>query len=271
MNKGKLVVSSIVVVGVAVALLESPLFKKDIEKKVIVGADKLNDIEINTTSANINVIPSNSEYVTITVVANINTLYGVEDRLHIYEQETKLCINYPVSKRNNIFNRHDTILTIEVPQQELHSLEVNATSGDIQIDNMHVKQIAIYSQSGDQIITNTKAKKQITTKTTSGDVKAENIQAEHAIFVVNSGDITLDNGDLKTNMDLTTSSGDVALTFDETPTSMRVNFESNLGKLYSSIDDLNLEKIDANHVKGIKGTGTYEVKVQTKSGDLNLA
>lgn len=197
-------------------------------------------------------------------------MYGIEDNLHIDQQQSTVHINYPVSKRNNILNRDNTTLRVAIPHEYLHSFEVSATSGDIRIDKVHVQQMIVQSQSGDQTFTNITVDKQLRTSTRSGDIKFANLRTDVATLVANSGDIIVKNEQLKTNMDITTSTGDVELSFKQTPKSMKVDFKGNSGKPFSKIDDFSFKNVGKNDAVGIRGTGKYKIKVQTKSGDLIL-
>lgn len=101
-------------------------------------------------------------------------------------------------------------VTIAVPENHPVNIETHVTSGDVEIDGVHVKNLLYESTSGDltMSVTNGVRAEQIRVKGSSGDVEINADAAELAINTI-SGDVTCTSA--CPNVNVHTISGDIEL------------------------------------------------------------
>jgi lia operon protein LiaG len=288
-----LLILGIGIVGVAaVTFFQSSFSKVEIHKEERVEKDKVEDIEINTSSADVEVIPSESDEIAIRLDGKINK--DVEDKykFQVGHSHKKLTINFVLDENTigiKLGSVQDTTLQVKVPNKVLNHLQITTSSGDISIGRLKANGIIVKSTSGDQSIIGSEASDHIALSSTSGSIKTkentvntaefvttsgkidtEYLSSKNALFETSSGDIVFNGEQLKSDMEFTTSSGDVAINFSQTPESVKVDFKGSSGEPNINVDGLLFEDKSENSAVGVKGNGEYEVKVRTSSGDLTL-
>jgi lia operon protein LiaG len=288
-----LLILSIGIVGVVgVTFFQSSFSKVEIHKEERVEKDKVEDIEINTSSADVEVVPSESDEIAILLDGKINK--DVEDKykFQVGHSHKKLTINFVLDENTigiKLGSVQDTTLQVKVPNKVLNDLQITTSSGDIFIGRLKANEIIVKSTSGDQSIIGSEAGDHIALSSTSGNIKTrenkmnttefittsgkmdvKDLSSKNAVFETSSGDIVFNGEQLKSDMEFTTSSGDVAIKFSQTPESVKVDFKGSSGEPNISVEELLFEDKSENSAVGVKGNGEYEVKVRTSSGDLTL-
>ncbi|MBM7586113.1 DUF4097 and DUF4098 domain-containing protein YvlB [Bacillus pakistanensis] len=296
MNKVFLVALLILGIGtvgvLAVTFFQSSFSKVDIHKEERVESSKVEDIEINTSSADVEIVPSEGNEVVILLDGKINKDLEDKYEFQVYHSGNKLNIDYLIDENTigiKLGSVQDTKLQVKVPSKVLNHLQVTTSSGDISMDDLKANQIIVKSTSGDQSIIGTETQEHIALSSTSGKIKTRensmntadfittsgnidvnDLSSKNAVYETSSGDIVFNGEQLKSDMEFTTSSGDVAIKFSQTPKSVKVDFKGSSGEPDISVDGLLFEDKSENSAVGVKGNGDYEIKVRTSSGDLTL-
>jgi len=281
------------IIGVfAVAFFQSSFTKVDIYKEERLEGDQIEDIEINTSSTDVEVVPSETSEIVVLLDGKINKDLEDKYKLSVDHSHNKLSINYVLDENIvgvKLGSAQDTQIQVKVPDKAFNYFQAKTSSGEILINNLEVNEINVESTSGDQSIINTEAQGHITSRSTSGNISTRkskvnsanyfatsgnidvnNLSSEDSVFKTSSGNITFNGEQLKSNMEYETSSGDVAIKFSQTPKSVWLDFKTSSGKPEISIEDLSFEDKSKNSTIGVKGNGDYEIKVRTTSGDLTL-
>lgn len=265
MNKKRFVVSSLVALGLTTLYLRSPLAKVNVSKQKHITVDDVKDIRLNVASADIEIVPSDSEDIVVTLTGKQNKFIQENISIQVEYQFTKMNINYKVGHPVLSLidgSKYDTKIKLEIPNEKVEILQIHASSGDIHIKHIVCDEVVARTASGDQTFIKTRATKQLNAKAKSGDITAENIHTNKAIFCTNSGDIILNGEQLKMDAAFTTSSGDVTVKFLQIPTSVKVDFKGKSGQAFIDIDELTLEEKSKHRILAIKGTGGDEIKVE---------
>jgi lia operon protein LiaG len=222
-----------------------------INKEKTVNIKNINNIEINTISEDIIIIPTNNEEAKVCFYTNItkkNNNY--EPELVINQNNTDLIINIKHKKifQLTMFHFHaKSRLELYLPFEYTKDISVSTVSGDIYQDNYKFDNANYKTVSGDIKIDKTYAKNDVYIKTTSGDIKI-NGECNNFIFRTVSGDFL--SSELFTNKsEIKTTSGDVKIK----------NFKGNLtGNLVSGDVEINYTKFD------------YDINIKNTSGDIEL-
>jgi lia operon protein LiaG len=288
-----LLILGIGIVGVlAMTFFQSSFSKVGIHKEERVESSKVEDIVINTSSADVEIVPSESNEVVILLDGKINKDLEDQYEFHIDHSSNKLNIDYLIDENTigiKLGSVQDTKLQVMVPSKVLNNLQITTTSGDVSIDDLKANELTVKSSSGDQSISGTETQSHVVLSstsgnintrentmnstdfiTTSGKIDAKDLRSKNAVFETSSGDIVLNGEQLKSDMEFITSSGDVAIKFAQTPESVKVDFKGSSGEPDISVDGLLFEDKNENSAVGVKGNGDYEIKVRTSSGDLTL-
>lgn len=281
------------IIGVfAVTFFQSSFAKVDIYKEERLEGDQIEDIEINTSSTDVEVVPSETSEIVVLLDGKINKDLEDKYKLNVDHSHNKLSINYVLDENIigvKLGSAQDTQIQVKVPDKAFNYFQAKTSSGEILINDLEVNEINVESTSGDQSIINTEAQGHITSRSTSGNISTRkskvnsanyfatsgnidvnNLSSKDSVFKTSSGNITFNGEQLKSNMEYETSSGDVAIKFSQTPKSVWLDFKTSSGKPDISIENLSFEDKSKNSTKGVKGNGDYEIKVRTTSGDLTL-
>lgn len=261
---------------------------KLIESKEIKG-NHINSIQINTSSTDIKVVPSESKKIKVEfsgeVSKRLKDIYDLvikenEGQVEI-EVENKALFMYlgiPVMRLK---------LEVQVPKKEYKELIVRASSGDIQIKEVRGKELSFTTSSGDMDISNVTgvtisaeaSSGKIVMKDTeatsleyeasSGDISLENIRGDIDV-ITSSGKIELINEELSGNLVAEASSGDVKVSYKEMHDGLLIDFRASSGNGIVNLDGFSYEEKSENEIIGTKGNGKYMLNVRTSSGDFTL-
>ncbi|QPC47219.1 DUF4097 family beta strand repeat-containing protein [Mangrovibacillus cuniculi] len=157
-------------------------------------------------------------------------------------------------------------LTFDGGRMELEELSLNLSSGDMELDNITAKTLKHNGSSGDL-----HAKKVITKEAelniSSGDVRLEDFEGALS-GDVSSGELKVTISQLLGDIDLDVSSGDVQLTLPDNA-DFTLNGKYSSGNIASN-KILKFEDSENGVIKGVSGTGKYEIKLSVSSGSVHL-
>lgn len=296
MKKAVMFAFFLIVVGIAGSVVTAAttdvfsLEMKDILQEEEVKGTEIQQIEVGTSSTNIKMVPSKGDSIKVKLTGKVSERLKDKYKLVVTEEGDK--VNIDVKNQDLYFyvgfSFIELNLKIEVPETEYHSLVVESSSGDIDISQLKVEEFSTEASSGDitidQISVSTNNKMEASSGTihvknssasvfnlgaSSGDIILQNVDG-HVEAETSSGSIELNNKQVTGNINALASSGDVIVQFDESPKSLAVDFTGNSGEGVIELEGFSYEDKSENIINGKIGSGEYELKVRTSSGDFQL-
>lgn len=145
-------------------------------------------------------------------------------------------------------------------------LQVSLVSGDVEVSKMDVTSAVFNSVSGDIDIQDLRTD-QIIFESTSGDIHVYSGDCGAIEVGTISGDMNFDLGDQEGDISLKSTSGDVVL--DMTANSW-LDITTLSGDISIENQSKTIENEDKKKIKENLGSGTYQLKIKTTSGDIVL-
>ena len=296
MKKIVLIALSLLVIGGigvgAMTVFGVAFNKTEIHKKETVAVEKIDEIEIKTSAADVEIITVDSKDIEVLLDGEISKELVDEYKFDVKKENNRLNIEF--SKNQNyvgwgIGTAADVNLQVKVPKKIYDTVKVTTSSGDFVAKEIETKVAEINTSSGDVSLSHSKVNEKLTAKTSSGKIKTDKSEIEVAKLNTRSGKIRVEglhskelaantsSGDIEYNdrslrgeVECNTSSGDVKMQFDTFPESLRVEFDGSSGKADINVAGLLYEEKSKSQLVGVKGTGENKVKVKTSSGDFKL-
>ena len=159
---------------------------------------------------------------------------------------------------------------VEIQDQNLSELSVRTSSGDLQLNAIQAAAIAVESSSGDHTADGLNTGK-ATMTSSSGEIRVEDLQGS-VKAESSSGDITLRYSAFASDLEVESSSGDVELFLTESA-EFRVEARASSGDIdcaYPVTLSGSDSEMRKNRLSGTVGTGTRRVSVKTSSGDITI-
>ncbi|MDZ5474030.1 DUF4097 family beta strand repeat-containing protein [Bacillus sp. 31A1R] len=316
MKKFVLTLVVLFVIGVAGTLVTLnvsggfSLEKYDVNDKVTVNNQNINDINIKLSSTDITVLPTSENEISVELKGKISKRLKNDLKLDVKEKGNTLDIS--LSGEDQIkFNIGVLIVETEVnvllPEKIYESINVHTSSGEIAIEGLQSKDFILDVSSGEIIAEDLKAERIMKFSATSGEIRTKNTTAEkiefeassgdfivqdqnskESTFIVSSGDmqltdvtgniqleassgsISISNKEVSGNITADITSGDVEVEFRNKPTSLAIDFHASSGDGVVNLDGVTYEENSENRIIGKIGTGEYSVRVNASSGDFVL-
>ncbi|WP_433745874.1 DUF4097 domain-containing protein [Falsibacillus pallidus] len=244
----------------------------------------------------------------VKMTGNVSKKLKDDYKLNVSSDKGTLIVGLDVRNMFHVgFNVRNVKIEITVPEKIYDRLAVQVKSGDIDVDGLKSKEANLETASGDLILKNLENASQLDIQASSGDVEIKDSHVENLKFKANSGDLVIDGVSAKTS-DLSTSSGDmdisnlsgnilanlasgdltirnakdtgditadmasgdVTITFKEKPTDLAVDFKANSGDGKVQLDGFLFEEKEEDRILGKIGSGKHLVKVHAASGDFVL-
>lgn len=240
-------------------------------------------ISVESSSADIEIIPEDREDISVV--------------LHTYERGPKLTVSdgktvhiEAKSERWKFFQvsfNNSPRLTIYVPEDYDQSMEIENSSGDLELNELTLDDLdidlssgdirskklninngSIYSSSGDIIMKDINSAK-LDIHSSSGDLKLEDFIGELE-GDTSSGDVHITYKEVNSDIKYTTQSGDITVDFNGEPIDANFDLDCSSGNVSMNFDLDHVEKEKDNYVNGLMGEGTYQVKLHASSGDITI-
>lgn len=265
---------------------------KNIDLERSIDADRLQNIRIETGSADVKVIQGNSQQIVVRLQGQARLKEADQIELVAESNNELLSIEMDRPSRGFQWGLGNTRLdmTVELPDKEWNDLSIQVSSGNIQLSEIKGKSVKTNTSSGNMDLKDIQATL-IEMKASSGNIELQQFKAEQVTFDVSSGNAKLKEGageikgrtssgnieleldELSHDADLRTNSGSVTIELDNEPKSAAVDFQAGSGKgtiEWSGIKyDEKSEHSDV--LKGSFGGGETKLKVRTGSGNFKLA
>lgn len=240
-------------------------------------------ISVEASSADIEIISEDREDISVV--------------LHTYTRGPKLKVSdgktiHIEAKRDRMIGMSFSLnysprLTIYVPEGYRESIEIQSSSGDLNIEEFTLDSLDIDLSSGDvrgkKLVFETGAIKsssgdinmrdietnQLKIRSSSGDLRLEDFKGELE-GNSSSGDVVIIYKEFKSDLDYKTQSGDLTVDFNGEAIDADFDLDCNSGDVSMNFDLDDVEKEKDNEVRGTKGEGTYQVKLRASSGEITV-
>lgn len=254
------------VMAISVGFNFKKLGAKNYENNTHETSEEFSNILIETSTANINFLPSEDEKCKVVCyeLKKVKHVISVEDNtLKINEVNKRKWYDYI----NINFNKPK--LTIYLPESEYLSLVIKEDTGDIKIENFKFESIDISLATGDIDLTNISCKK-LVSKGSTGYVVLKDFVAEENISITRStGDVKLNKVE-SYEIYIKTSTGNIGLT----------NINSKLLKTAISTGKTSFKEISCNELISQGSTGDItlnnviaeeKISITRKTGDVKFS
>lgn len=262
------------VVGTLVTVSASGGFSLDtyaVHDNVIVNNPDISRVEIDLSSSDLTVHPSDENAITVEMKGKISKKLKKKLKLDVQEKGQTLKIGLAGEDQFK-FNIGvlivDTNVEVFLPQKIYDSFKIDTSSGDIMIQDFKAKETVFETSSGDIVASNLHSKAH-RFHSSSGEMKLSNVTGDIEAHS-SSGDIIMEHENATGNLDAKTSSGDVSVTFREEPNSLAIDFKASSGDGEVTLDGVSYEEKSENEIRGVIGSGDFKVSVETSSGDFSL-
>jgi lia operon protein LiaG len=280
------------------------------EKKVLKN-DKIDQIEVTHTSTDVNIIPTKDQNMTVELNGKVNKRVKDQYKLEVKEDGEK--VNIAVFRDDNEWfsgfnlNSGNVDLNLKLPEKLYESIDINLSSGDMNLNEIQAKEVTLNTSSGDINVEKSEVEKKLSINSQSGDLMLQNLKAEslhvdlasgdsnikHAEtksvvlssksgnvgmndvkgemeVAVSSGDTKIVNKEMNSNIKIESTSGDVDIHFQKQPQSLNLNYKGTSGDGTVQLDGILYEEKSDHTLKGKIGKGEMKLEVTTTSGDFNI-
>jgi lia operon protein LiaG len=241
----------------------------EISESAQFGIEDISRIEVATVSTNVRVLPSSDEEVHVYFTGHTTTGMGTAiPRMETDIEDGVLSIQivYPSPIVIGLFHLSSLELDVYIPSGYERDLDVQTTSGAIQLEEMTLENIKTNSVSGRIDLESIYAKK-ISVNNTSGSVVLEDTKADMNINTV-SGKIDADLQKLEKELVINSISGAVKVTVPR-QSSFAFALSSTSGKIENDFE-ANIASSSNRELKGTVGDGNATVSIKTVSGRIML-
>ncbi|WP_099187481.1 DUF4097 family beta strand repeat-containing protein [Tepidibacter mesophilus] len=256
----------------------------DLDQEKIEKIDTINQISIETSSCDVNIIPEDRQDVKAHLYGNITSTFKPELESKIKGKELLIFIKRPNSY--SIFNS-DLKLDIYVPKSYKEDIEINSSSSNINIQSeLTLNNLFINLSSGNANLKDINIKN-LKYEASSGSLIGENIVTKSTLIDVSSGYIELDkftgnlrgessSGSIKVNynifdnnIDLDTSSGTVNIGLPD-DAKFYLDAECSSGNIECDFPIVVRGKQEDNTLRGTVENDKNKIIINTSSGNIKI-
>lgn len=297
MKKVTIVVVGSLILIALVYVIGMPIYKSvfsqvKINEERTVEADRIDSLNIQTSSANVEIGSDTTKQIKVKLEGSINKKLKDQYHLKVEEMNGQLEIEY-LSNENlvglKLGSEKDLHIQIIVPEKVYRQLRMNTSSGNITVNNIFADKIELTTTSGNQTVEGTETRDAVAIKSTSGDVKlahntmnsftvnstsgyveTEGVTSKSGQIHTTSGGVTMKIKNIIEKVNVLTTSGDVEVDYEKNPESLRVEFRGDSGKSDIKLQDIMYKDKNKHLASGVIGKGTNQLKVKTTSGDFTV-
>ncbi|KUO52031.1 MAG: hypothetical protein APF76_02505 [Desulfitibacter sp. BRH_c19] len=193
----------------------------DLNQKEKHWLSDIENISIKTSLTEVEIIPTNSDYLEAVYYENPGKTNQKARKLTIKEKSNTLLISLEGNIINSLFNfiqrwsnftgRSESHLTIYVPEDYYHALSVNSSSGSIIVRDLELNRITLSSSSGNINVDQTGASLSAISSS-SGAITVSRLTSDETTVRSSSGKIIIK--EFVGNQNLHSSSGSSQIEFD---------------------------------------------------------
>ncbi|WP_100489073.1 DUF4097 family beta strand repeat-containing protein [Sporolactobacillus pectinivorans] len=270
--------------------------------------DGVKDIKIDTSTVDVQVEKTDGRSLSAELQGWGNKHVTQSIKLNVKKEGQILNINVGRKGPFISFTFGKMKLVVKVPDQLYDSVRAQSASGDLSVRSLSAKQLSLAADSGNVVSENNQAADRLSLQTTSGDITLKHTQIKNnAVVSANSGDVVIDgltakssqiettageitvqnatgnlaaqadsgdiqikNDSLAGNISAETTSGNLNIDFAKKPASFSLDYSGSSGMGTVQIDGLLYEEKTEHTLIGKKGSGAYQIRARTDSGDFSL-
>jgi lia operon protein LiaG len=282
---------------------------KEIHQEEIVSVDHVEQIEISGSFIDMDVTQTDKEEIQLVLSGKVSSTLEENVQLIVIQNGSTLKIEAKLKNRNWMtgFNRISLNLQVKIPVTFNKDILIKSSSGDICLENIHLHSVYLQASSGDIHVNEVNVKNTLKTKVSSGDINIVGVKAHLMSHQSTSGDVEVrksmatiirgesTSGDMNVHdcigkleasstsgdveielsqliddMELKSTSGDIKVDLQHPPENVEVVFKSSSGDGRVKIQDLHYEVKKNNQIIGFKGLKEPKIEARTSSGDFIL-
>ncbi|MGF9989479.1 DUF4097 family beta strand repeat-containing protein [Bacillus mycoides] len=277
----------IVIGGLAFGLKGVGAKSFEIEKSFEV--DRIEEVEINKGSWDIEFKNTNSKKITIVVEGKQKD--KKKDPVTIKNDEKKIVVSQEDQKEGFFegfsFGKKGTIY-ISIPEDGIDTITMNNKSGDIKMNDIKTKNLVISNDSGAEKIEGLSANKgkfiskngefslknsslkELTIASTTGDNYITNVTSPKMKVTSKDGEVSIKDAKEGKALFVETKSGDITVSYKKAPTSLELTANSDSSDITVNLDDFKKRKNTENLKEGMIGDGSNKVELLSKKGVINV-
>lgn len=262
--------------------------QNSIDEQKTESIQNIKKINISSLSSEVTVNPSDTNEITAHLYGKtsiVNT--GSMPKLEVLKNDSSIDIQVVFTDIQvfSWFSYNNIKLDVTIPKAYLEDLDVDTTSGKININDMTLNGLTIKNMSGGILATNANVKS-FTAECSSGGIELKNIISKTTKLKSISGDVRLSGsvGDLTANV----TSGNTSATYSEFDND--VNITSISGRISLTLPsnaqfklkskaisgnvncDFDLKDKNSGHnfLDGVSGTSGKTININSTSGDIEI-
>lgn len=242
---------------------------KEIDEEKILNLQKVEEININTICADINVFTEDRDDMKVHFYGN-TTSYIPELETEVSNEMISVKVKHKLNNTNSFMHINSYKLDIYIPSKIESSLKIETTSGNVDIESIEANDIDIITISGSVNIKNL-ATDNFDTVTASGGINIESIIAESIDLESTSGEVIIKCKELADNTKINSVSGDIKTYFPE-----NAEFSLEAGTISGEINcKLPVTVKGTNKGNTLNGSmgnnkNNNNITINTVSGDIKL-
>lgn len=228
---------------------------------------EFNNITINTDTADIAFIPSDSQKCKVLCIEEKNIRYSVS------VQNDTLVINTIDSRKwyeyIGIATKNPKI-EIYLPITEYGSLYIKDGTGNIDINDISATELELSTSTGDISLSDISCKNNVTVKASTGQVTLNNLNCNSLISNGSTGDITLNNVIAKDNFSISRSTGNIKLQKSD---ANQLHLKTDTGYVKGSLlsEKIFLATSSTGNIRLPKTVSGGKCEIITNTGDINIS
>ena len=224
--------------------------------------DSFQKIWINTDTADITLVPSDTISVVCTERVNAKHTVSVKDGILRIE-----IVDYTKWYERIGFDFSTSKITVYVPQGQYEMLKIKGSTGDVKIpENYQFERVDIHQSTGD-VTCKASTTETMKIKTSTGSIHVENVSVGHLELTVTTGKIMATDVNCRGDMNVSVSTGKTNLT---NVSCKNLTTDGNTGditlKNVVTAEKLSIER-STGYVK-FEGCDAAEIYVKTDTGDV---
>ncbi|WJE61604.1 DUF4097 family beta strand repeat-containing protein [Bacillus mycoides] len=288
MKKIILASTAVIVIGGLTFCLKG-VGAKSFEKENSFEVDRIEEIEINKESWNIEIKNTKSKKITIAVEGKQED--KKKDPVTIKNDEKKIVVNQKDQKGGFFegfsFRKKGTIY-ISIPKDGIDTITMNNSSGDIKMNDVTTKNLVISNGSGARKIEGLSANKgkfiskdgefslknsslkELNIASTTGDNYITNVTSPKMKVTSKDGEVSIKDAKEGKSLFVETKSGDIAVSYKKAPTSLALTANSNSSDITVNLDKFKKRKNTGNLIEGKIGDETNKVELLSGKGVINV-
>ncbi|MGE6365413.1 DUF4097 family beta strand repeat-containing protein [Bacillus paramycoides] len=288
MKKIILASTAVIVIG-GLAFCLKGVGAKSFEKENSFEVDRIEEIEINKESWNIEIKNTKSKKITIAVEGKQED--KKKDPVTIKDDEKKIVVNQKDQKGGFFegfsFGKKGTIY-ISIPEDGIDTITMKNSSGDIKMNDVTTKNLVISNGSGTGKIEGLSANKgkfiskdgefslknsslkELNIASTTGDNYITNVNSPEIKVTSKDGEVSIKDIKEGKSLFVETKSGDIAVSYKKAPTSLAFTANSDSSDITVNLDGFKKRKNTGNLIEGMIGNGTNKVELLSRKGVINV-